>query len=86
MQHMAVLVVIGLAVVGVFVITAGMMGASRTAAARASIRAWLAAAIANALYGVFGAALPRVNELAAFVPVFGVPALVAYLLSRFLSP
>ena len=59
MQHMAVLVVIGLAIVGVFVITAGMMGASRTAAARTSIRAWLAAAIANALYGVFGAGFRR---------------------------
>jgi len=85
MQHIAVLVLVGLAVVGVFVITAGLQGASRAAAARSSIAAWLMGSIANGAYGVFNAGIPVINEIGAFIPIFGIPAAVAYLLSRFLK-
>lgn len=85
MEHIAILVLIGLAVVGVFVITAGMMGASRPAAARASIWTWCVAALANGAYGVFVTGLPPLNEISAFVPIFGIPAAVAYILARVLK-
>jgi hypothetical protein len=85
MEHIAILVLIGLAVVGVFVITAGMMGASRPAAARVSLWTWLVAVIANGAYGVFIAGIPPVNEIGAFVPIFGVPAAIALGLSRYLK-
>jgi hypothetical membrane protein len=82
MEHIIILTLVGLAVVGVFVITAGMMGASRARAARASIAAWFIGALANAAFGVFGAGIPPVNEIAAFVPIFGIPAAVAFALSN----
>ena len=85
MEHIAVLVLVGLALVGVFIITAGMMGASRPAAARAAILTWLVAAMANGAYGVFGAGIPWINELSAFVPIFGLPAAVALGLSLILK-
>jgi hypothetical protein len=85
MEHIAVLVLVGLAVVGVFVITAGRMGASRPAAARASIWTWFVAAVANGAYGVFGAGIPWVNEVGAFAAIFGVPAALALALSLFLK-
>ncbi len=85
MQHIAILVLVGLAVVGVFVITAGMMGSSRANAARTSIIAWFLGALANGAFGVFGAGIPVINEVAAFAPIFGIPAALAFALSRFLK-
>lgn len=85
MEHIAILTLVGLAVVGVFVITAGMMGSSRAKAARTSIGAWFLGALANGAFGVFGAGIPIINELAAFAPIFGIPAAVAFVLSHLLK-
>ena len=84
MQHIIVVTTVGLAVVGVFVITAGLQGASRAAAARSAIGAWLMGAIANGAYGVFNAGISIINEIGAFIPIFGIPACVAFILSRVL--
>jgi hypothetical protein len=50
--------------------------------AQAFIWLWLAASIINAGYGFFGHNIPLINEVGAFVVVFGVPAAVAWYLSR----
>jgi hypothetical protein len=43
---------------------------------------WLVIAVVNAGYGIVSAKLPILNEVAAFMPIFGVPGGIAYLLSR----
>jgi hypothetical protein len=43
---------------------------------------WLAASLANGAVGVLYAGIPIVNEIAAFVPIFGIPAGAAWYLSR----
>jgi hypothetical protein len=85
MEHILIFTLIGLAFVGVFIGAAGLMGTSLSTAARASIPAWLAAAAGNAAYGVLGAGIPILNEIGAFVPIFGVPAVFALVLSRMLK-
>lgn len=84
MQHIAVLTLVGLAVVGVFVISAGMSGGSRPAAARTSMAAWFVGSVANAVVGVL-AGMPIVNELGAFLLIYGIPAGLALILSHVLK-
>jgi hypothetical protein len=50
--------------------------------ARQFIWVWLLASIANGAVGVVQAGIPLLNEVAAFVPIFGVPAAVAWYLSQ----
>ena len=38
--------------------------------------------IANGVVGVVQAGIPLLNEIGAFIPIFGVPAAVAWYLSR----
>jgi len=85
MNHIIVLTLIGLAVVAVFVITAGMMGSSRAKAARTGIVAWFVGALANGIFGVVAGGIPVINELAAFVPIFCIPAAAAYIVSLVLK-
>jgi hypothetical protein len=43
---------------------------------------WLVAAILNGAFGVLYADIPILNEVAAFIPIFGIPAAIAWYLSR----
>jgi hypothetical protein len=43
---------------------------------------WLAASVVNGAVGVIYANIPLVNEIAAFIPIFGIPAAAAWYLSR----
>jgi len=43
---------------------------------------WLIASIANGAVGVLQAGIPLLNEIAAFIPIFGIPTGVAWYLSR----
>jgi hypothetical protein len=43
---------------------------------------WLLISIANGVVGVVQAGIPVLNEIGAFIPIFGVPAAVAWYLSR----
>jgi hypothetical protein len=43
---------------------------------------WLLISIANGVVGVVQAGIPVLNEIGAFIPIFGVPAVVAWYLSR----
>jgi len=47
---------------------------------------WLVAAVINLLVGVFAAGIPLIVEIPVLAVVFGVPALVAWYLSRTYGP
>ena len=42
---------------------------------------WLVASILNGAVGVFSAGIPLINEIGAFIPIFGIPAAVAWYLA-----
>jgi hypothetical protein len=77
-------IVIGLVVLAGFVVFARLLGRGAHAldGARPFIWVWLVASIANGVNGVLQAGIPVLNEIGAFIPIFGVPATVAWYLSR----
>ena len=83
-MHILIVVVIGLAALAVFVVAARLIGREGHApdGAWPFIWVWLVASIANGAYGVVQAGIPVLNEIGAFIPIFGVPAAVAWYLSR----
>jgi hypothetical protein len=84
MQHIVIVVALGLVALAVFVAMAAFV--KRTGlnidGAYLFIWVWLAASLANGAVGVFLAGIPIVNEIAAFVPIFGIPAGAAWYVSR----
>jgi hypothetical protein len=82
--HVLILIVVGLVVLAAFVLVARLIGARGHAVdgASAFIWVWLIASIANGAVGVLRAGIPLLHEIAAFIPIFGVPAAVAWYLSR----
>lgn len=83
MAHIVLLVMIGLVVLAAFVTGANLLArqAGVFDGARLFTWVWLASALVNAGVGVVYAKVPVVNEIAAFIPIFGVPAAVAWYLS-----
>ena len=83
-MHVLILVVVGLVVLAAFVLVARLIGARGYAfdGASAFIWVWLIASVANGAVGVLRAGIPLLNEIAAFIPIFGVPAAAAWYLSR----
>jgi hypothetical protein len=79
-MHIAVVIVGGLLALGVFYLCAGFAGVGRARGAKLFIWVWLVASLLNGAVGVFGAGIPLVNEIGAFVPIFGIPAAVAWYL------
>jgi hypothetical protein len=49
---------------------------------RAFVGVWFLAALANGYNGFANHGIPLVNEIAAFVPIFGIPAAAAWFWSR----
>jgi hypothetical protein len=80
-MHVVMVTGMGLAALAVFYFGAGLMGRSAAAGAALFIWAWLAASILNGLVGALRAGIPVVNEIAAFVPIFCIPAAVAWYLA-----
>jgi len=76
-MHIAMLVAAGL----VFYFGAGLMGKTRQEGATRFIWVWLAASILNAAVGVTQAGIPLINEIGAFIPIFGIPAAAAWYLA-----
>ena len=56
--------------------------AEKASAMMTFIWVWLAISIGNGLYGHFRAGIPAINEIGAFLPVFLIPAAIAYYLMR----
>ena len=83
-MHVLVLIVVGHLVLAAFVLVARLLsrGGPAVDGARPFIWVWLMASIANGAVGVLQAGIPPLNEVAAFIPIFGVPAAAAWYLSR----
>lgn len=80
-MHILMLVVIGVALLAV------MHYAPRFAAmtfdgAWYFVWLWLAISVLNGLYGHLRVGIPVFNEVGAFIPIFGIPAALAWLLMR----
>jgi hypothetical protein len=83
-MHIVMVVVFGLVSLGIFAAAATVINKSGRSVdgARAFIWVWLVAAILNGAFGVLYADIPILNEVAAFIPIFGIPAAIAWYLSR----
>jgi hypothetical protein len=80
-MHILIVVVGGLAGLAAFWFGYRMLGRSGAAGAALFIRVWLVASLLNAAVGVFKAGIPLVNEIGAFIPIFGIPAAIAWYLA-----
>jgi hypothetical protein len=80
-MHILMVTVGGLVALAVFYFGATLMGQARATGAAVFIGIWLLAAILNGAVGVFRAGIPLINEVGAFIPIFGVPAAVAWYLA-----
>jgi hypothetical protein len=81
-MHIVMLVIIGLAVLAVLFFGARLLNRSENSGATAFLWIWLVVSIVNGAFGVMRVGIPVINEIAAFVPIFGVPAAVAWYLAR----
>ena len=80
-MHILMVIVGGLAGLALFWFGYRMFGRSGAAGAALFIWVWLVASLLNGAVGVFWAGLPLINEAGAFIPIFGIPAAVAWLLA-----
>ena len=80
-MHIAMVTGIGLVLLGACHFGAGLFGASRQGGARWFIWFWLVAALVNGGFGVLRAGIPVINEIGAFIPIFGIPAAIAWYLA-----
>ena len=83
-MHTLRMVVGGLAALGVFILAAKLLGRSAADGARIFILPWLAASVINMVIGVYWASVPLSTEIPVLAVVFGVPAAIAWYLSRWL--
>ncbi len=83
-MHILMVTAIGLLLLGAFVLV-GHMRSRTTGIADGAyyfVWFWLAASIVNGIFGVVRAGIPVINEIGAFIPIFGIPAAIAWYLSR----
>lgn len=84
-MHVVTMVAIGLGLLGLC-LAIGRNSGSVPAWARRFIWLWLAVSVGNGVFGYARAGIPPLNEIAAFIPIFGIPAAFAWLLAtRFRS-
>jgi hypothetical protein len=80
-MHILIVTVIGLVALAVFFVGASLIGRGSAAGASLFIWVWLVASILNGVIGVVRAGIPVVNEIGALIPIFGIPAAVAWFLA-----
>jgi hypothetical protein len=76
----------GLIALAMFYLGARLFGWAPATGAVVFIWAWLAASILNGAVGVLKADVPLINELGAFVVIFGIPAAIAWYLAYRYGP
>jgi hypothetical protein len=81
-MHILALVLMGLAVLAAFVLGSRAVGFGGVVGAKLFIWVWLASSLVNAAAGVFYAKIALLNEFAAFIPIFGIPAIAAWFVAR----
>jgi hypothetical protein len=83
-MHIVLVVFVGLVALVAFYFGAPLWSRSRQTGALVFIWVWLTAALINGVVGVMRAGIPVLNEIAAFIPIFGIPVLAAwYLATRY---
>jgi hypothetical protein len=80
-MHILMLVVAGLVTLAAFFFGARLFNQSGPAGATVFIWVWLAASIVNGAVGVMRAGIPVINEIGAFIAIFGIPAVLAWYLA-----
>jgi hypothetical protein len=80
-MHILMLVIAGLVALAVFFFGARLLRSSGQAGAAVFIWVWLVASIVNGAFGVMHAGIPVINEIGAFIPIFGIPAALAWYLA-----
>ena len=80
-MHMLIVIVAGLVALAVFHFAAPLFGRSSAQGAFVFIWVWLAASLLNGAVGVFRAGIPVINEIGAFILIFGIPAAAAWFLA-----
>lgn len=81
-MHILILTAGGLILLGLCYFGPSNLFESRASAMMIFIWVWLAISIGNALYGHFRAGIPILNEAGAFLPIFLIPAAIAFYLMR----
>ncbi|MEX2128043.1 MAG: hypothetical protein WD871_07335 [Xanthobacteraceae bacterium] len=85
-MHILIMTAIGFAALAVFVVVTALISRARSGStidgASIFVWVWLVASLANAYNGWANHGIPLVNEIAAFIPIFGVPAAAAWYWSR----
>lgn len=81
-MHMLILTGAGLLLLALTYFGPEHLFATKANAMMTFIWVWLAISIGNALYGHFRAGIPILNEVGAFLPIFLIPAAIAYYLMR----
>ena len=80
-MHVLMVTGAGVVVLAAFYFGAGLLGKAGAAGAFAFIWVWLAVALLNGVFGVARAGIPVLNEVGAFIPIFGIPAAIAWYLA-----
>ncbi len=80
-MHILMVVGFGLVVLAAFYFGAGLFQRSGRTGALVFIWVWLAASLLNGAVGVFRPGIPVLNEIGAFVLIFGIPAALAWYLA-----
>ena len=78
-MHIALMILAGLVLLAILNFGPQLLGQSFNGA-NAFIWIWLGISILNGMYGHFRAGIPVINEIGAFIPIFGIPAIAAYYL------
>ena len=79
-MHIVVVIIGGLAGLALFWFGYRMFGRPPARGAVLFIGAWLIASLLNGAVGVLRVGIPLINEIGAFIPIFGIPAAVAWFL------
>ena len=79
-MHIIVVIIGGLAGLAAFWFGYRMFGLPPARGAALFIGVWLLASVLNGAVGVLRAGIPLINEIGAFIPIFGIPAAVAWFL------
>jgi hypothetical protein len=83
-MHIVIVIIGGLAGLAVFWFGYRMFGRPPARGAALFIGVWLIASVLNGAVGVLQAGIPLINEVGAFILIFGIPAAVAgYLAYRY---
>jgi hypothetical protein len=81
LQHILTAVILGLVALAVFYFGAGLLHRSGRTGAWLFIWVWLVASLLNGAVGVVRAGIPVLNEIGAFIPIFAIPAALAWYLA-----